>query len=170
MTDKTIQPPIHQAAAAGDVEKLRKLLKGGLFSKPVDVDLLNNKFWTPLILAAHEGKLEAVKVLIEHKATLDVADEGGSTALHIACKFGHADIARYLLDAGAEALDGLGTPLLWAVSSNKPQCVKLLLERKADHTAKDESNKTALAIAKEKRFDDIMALFRDVSGFVPSLH
>ena len=47
--------------------------------------------------AAQSGHLEAVKLLIEHKAAVDKPNSSGRTALHFACSCGHAEIAAFLL-------------------------------------------------------------------------
>ena len=71
MDDQTI----HEAAQKGDVAKLKQLLSEG-----VNVDLPGYSQWTPLIYAAWNGKLEAVKFLVEQKASVDQADGGKGTA------------------------------------------------------------------------------------------
>ena len=54
-----------------------------------------------LIEAAVAGDTETVSSLLENGTDVDSTNEEGSTALHVACFFGHAETARVLLQAGA---------------------------------------------------------------------
>jgi len=163
---------IHEAAEKGDIQQLKQLLE----DKPSDVNLVAEDFEdkrTPLMGAALSGQLEAVKMLIAHKAAVDTADKLGRHALHFACLKGFAEIAKFLLDSGAEIDHGDHdgeTALLIAVRENKPTCVKLLLARKANTAMKATRDyvqpRTALDIAKLSSFEDIAALL--ASSAIPT--
>jgi ankyrin repeat protein len=85
---------------------------------------------TPLMYAARDGKLNAVKALLAGGAKLDVQSADKSTALLIASINGHFDVAKYLVEHGADAnlpsMDG-ATPLYgvlhvqWSRESERPQ-------------------------------------------------
>lgn len=88
-----------EVAADGDAQELRRLLAE-------DPDVANARGWaiasTPLIVAAHRGHEEVVRLLLD--AGADVHGEelpSGTTALHWAAEGGHARIAGWLLEAGA---------------------------------------------------------------------
>jgi ankyrin repeat protein len=57
---------------------------------------------TPLMIAAAEGHLDAVRLLIEAGSDLNLADAEGSTALSLARSYGHLDVAAVLEEAGAD--------------------------------------------------------------------
>jgi ankyrin repeat protein len=57
---------IIQAAGAGDLETVKRLLAEG-----DDVNSADNGRWTPLILAAQNGHLEVVKLLIKSGADVN---------------------------------------------------------------------------------------------------
>jgi ankyrin repeat protein len=57
---------------------------------------------TALMLAARQGSLAAVKVLVEAKADLNVADPDGITALLLALMNAHYDEAAVLIENGAD--------------------------------------------------------------------
>jgi uncharacterized protein len=57
---------------------------------------------TPLVLAAREGALDAVKALHEAKADLNKTSGDESSALLVAIQNGHYDVAKYLVDNGAD--------------------------------------------------------------------
>ena len=137
-----IQPTIHEAARDGDVEKLKQFLK----RNPADVDSVDKSScpWTPLFYVARANELEAAKVLIDHKATIDKKDIYGATAMHVAAQNDSKEVLAFLLDNGADihALDSDGeSALMRAVYRNKLSCVKLLLERKADLTMRAKSGR-----------------------------
>ena len=112
---------------------------------------------TPLVLAARQGNLDAVKVLAEGGADLDKASGDGSTAMVVAIQNGHYHVARYLVEKGADinkANEKGWTPLYLAVKHrnletgtipvpNQNQAfdfIKLLLERDVDVNARVKFN------------------------------
>ncbi len=86
--------------------------------------------FTPLMYAARQGSLDAVKALVEGGAKLNDGSGDKSTALLFATINAHFDIAKYLVDHGADvtqvSMDG-ATPLYgivntqWARKSFHPQ-------------------------------------------------
>ncbi len=56
---------------------------------------------TALMIAAAEGHLEVVRLLVEAGSDLSLADAEGSTALSLARSYGHLDVAALLEEAGA---------------------------------------------------------------------
>jgi uncharacterized protein len=108
---------------------------------------------TPLVLAARQGNLEAVKVLVDSGAALNKPAGDGSTAMLVAIQNGHYDVAQYLVEKGADinkANQKGWTPLYLAVKHrnletgtipvpNQNQAfdfVKLLLDRNVDVNAR----------------------------------
>lgn len=73
---------------------------------------------TPLMGAAGSGRADICQMLIEAGADLNIQNEHGFTALHIACYRGHVAVARTLIEAGACAdiqTNDESTPLHFAV-------------------------------------------------------
>ena len=66
--------PLHKAATEGDLVEVRGLLKAGY-----DVNGLDNKRRTPLVLAACMGHLEICKYLVKHGADLRAKDNWGNS-------------------------------------------------------------------------------------------
>ena len=54
-----------------------------------------------LASAAREGDLDRVKAAVIRGEDIDGRGPDGDTALHKACRNGHVDIVKYLLDNGA---------------------------------------------------------------------
>jgi Ankyrin repeats (3 copies) len=86
---------LHRAARTGDVGALQSQLKLG--ANPNARDQAGR---TPLIDAIEHGQLDAAKILIQAGADLNVRSRLG-TALEIAERTGHSDIAAALREAGA---------------------------------------------------------------------
>jgi hypothetical protein len=88
---------IHYAAYSGKVDILRMLVSSG--SPNLDVAAPNGQ--TALMLAARNGHLDAVRVLVDADADIDLEDYDGQTALSLAQDAGFTDVADYLRDVGA---------------------------------------------------------------------
>jgi ankyrin repeat protein len=74
--------------------------------------------WTPLMYAAREGSLDAIRALLEFKADLNLTEPDGTSALLFAMINGHYDVAEELVKAGADInlADRTGmTPLYAAI-------------------------------------------------------
>jgi ankyrin repeat protein len=82
--------------------------------------------WTPLMYAARDGAIDAVRALADSGADLNLVDPVGTTALTLAILNGHFDTAVALLDAGADpnVADKNGmSPLYAAVDMHTIQTV-----------------------------------------------
>src|SRR5262245_30908102 len=101
--------------------------------------------------AAKKGDAATVRTLIEKDPTLVAArDKDGSTPLHCAAWHGHVDVAKILLDAGADVNDHNQndhwgtTPLHAAAHGDQKAVAALLIEHGADIHAKNPSGRTPL--------------------------
>ena len=54
--------------------------------------------------SVQKNNLQCAKILLDFKASVDLQDTDGDTALHVACRKGHAVIVRLLLDCGASLM------------------------------------------------------------------
>ena len=115
-------------------------------------------FVTPLIIAAHNGHLNSVKILlqygadIEDRGTLKTGDEviEGCTPLWAAADTGHLDVVKLLIEKKAE-VDGRtstsSTPLRVAAHEGHLDTVKCLVESGADVNARTIIENTPLMVA-----------------------
>lgn len=91
---------------------------------------------TPLMIAAENGELEFLKLLLPAERTLlDMEDSNGNTALHLAARNGHDSIVQALIESGADlgATDQRGdTPLEMAAKCNRIRTMALLLDAEPD--------------------------------------
>ncbi|XP_074649894.1 protein fem-1 homolog C-like [Tubulanus polymorphus] len=114
--------------------------------------------------AARDGKLQRLKIYLDHrddieKETIVNAKTAGATPLIMACKNGHLDAARYLIEsckaeielAGSVTFDGEtidGAPPLWcAAAAGHLQIVKLLVGHGSDVNKTTYTNSTPLRAA-----------------------
>merc|ERR1719234_2698018 len=109
------------------------------------------------MLAVREGHSSIVDILLAEPG-IDVTrrDVNGSTALHLACRYGQMDLVQQLLDhpGGLYCLewpDKWGeTPLLTATRKGHLRCVKLLLQVSGICLAtKDGKDKSLVEVARE---------------------
>uniref|UniRef100_A0A0G4HFC2 Uncharacterized protein n=1 Tax=Chromera velia CCMP2878 TaxID=1169474 RepID=A0A0G4HFC2_9ALVE len=115
------------------------------------------------------GSLEAVKILVERGAGLEVrregaGKEGGKRALHIACREGKPEIAEFLVSSGAEleAVTDIGiTPLYYAAQAGETDLVIFLLRRGADAHAKGQNGRTPIFNAIGNGHRDVVELLLD---------
>ena len=87
---------------------------------------------TPLYLACLEGHTDSVRLLLSHRADVNIQSTREDTALHVACYKGHTDIVRALLshNAAVNMKDAAGhTPLYVACETGHTETVRLLLQR-----------------------------------------
>ena len=80
-------------------EKLAGML---LQHRDLDLNKTDAAGNTPVMVAARNGHLEVVKLLLYYGAEFDAINDDGDTPLILATRNNHTDIARLLLDQGAE--------------------------------------------------------------------
>ena len=93
------QSPVADAAAAGDIAAVRRLLKEGS-----DVNAAQGDGMTALHWAAMRGDAEMVTVLLYAGANVRATTRlGGYTPLHLASQRGHEAAIAALVEGGAES-------------------------------------------------------------------
>lgn len=86
------------------------------------IDSVDDKGWTPLLHATSSGNAEAVKFLLNRKASVKHRDADGKSALHWCCKKGHAAIVSLLVNAGADVnlADKVDSDYRWSTGGHTP--------------------------------------------------
>ena len=152
---------IYQAARDGtaDLSDLLKRLNTeerttALETKTKDGDLIT----TPLIIAARNGNLESVKILLRYKADIEargtVKDTDGKvvegcTPLWAAVDTGHLDVVKLLLERNADVDSRIltdSTPLRVAAYDGRLDIVSYLVEHGADVNARQSYGNTPLMV------------------------
>ena len=115
-------------AQKGDLEQVYALIAAGV----AEVDAVNDRGYTPLILAAAANHPDVVGALLRHEAEADGLTKTGRTevtALMVASLRGHTEVVRLLLQNGASpnAANQKGnTAMAFAVSKKHTEIIELL--------------------------------------------
>jgi N-acyl-D-amino-acid deacylase len=174
--DQRKTTPMNAATFGNDTATIRLLLDASADVNTPDTFI----GLTPLINAAGNRNLEAVKLLLAKGANVNAVSKteglpriqtgtvefGGFTPLLMAVPFGPPEIARTLIDAGAKVnvQDYRGfSPLMLAAATDKanPETVRLLLAHNADRQPKTRAGETAVDWA--AKFNDA-AVMRALGG------
>jgi ankyrin len=142
--------PLINAIGSGNKAMVEKLLAAG--------GDINARSTNTTALIAAGGRIELLKLLLEHKADPNLTTDNGQTALEQVVRLGNVEAARLLLDAGAKVdagLSGRDGPLHNAASMGNYDLVQLLLSKGADANARGQGGRTPLhAIASAGRSND----------------
>ena len=157
--------PLSEAAVTGNVEVLGKLLKAG-----ADPNVGNADGQTPLMVISRTSNVAAAVELVKHGAMVDTVEQWhGQTALMWATAESQSAMVKFLIKHGANVnarskrnswqrmvtaepraqgrLPGGLTPLLYASRQGCLQCVKDLVEAKADVGLADPEGVTPLIVS-----------------------
>merc|ERR1712217_106684 len=157
----------------------------GLLVHAADPGIAGDSGLTPLVLAADSGHVAVVTALLNARASIDVPDSAGRTALMSASAFAHKEAASVLLEAGADALaraiDG-STALLCVIEylgntifacdrqhSKKADALAIatmLLAAQADPAAATDDGRTPMQLMEVECDDNlVMLLSKTASGY-----
>jgi ankyrin repeat protein len=152
------------AIKAGAVDKAKATLAGG-----ADANARDAEGATALMAAAYSGNLEMVKTLLAAGADANATDAANWTALmkgvyNQELDRGFPDVVQALIDAGAdvEAKIAYGLrPLMLAAGYGEAGVVQTLLKAGADPRAKNDGERTALMMVKEKFYVEVINLLHE---------
>ena len=144
----------HEAAAVGDTERVRSILD----EKPELLDSFSTEGFTALALAAHFGRLETMRLLLDRGAGVNVVSKHPIEATPlVAALFGRrVEAAKLLIERGADVSQRRGgksfpragwSPLHYAAAFGFLDIASMLLDRGASLDARDESGATPLDVA-----------------------
>ncbi len=149
------------AIAFQNVEKIKELLDGG-----VDPNQFKCEEWRPIPLAAKENNIEIIKILIASGAKVNGFD--GVSALQYALKNDNLEMMKLLVANGADInlrsgrLNILSNSLLMDASEQgNVRFVKFLLDHGAYTEFRGRNGKTAIRLAKEAGYEEIVDLFNN---------
>lgn len=130
--------------------------------------------WFPSI---ENGDLEMIKQFVRLGANVNEARRGDdwNTALMYAAEYGHSEIVKYLIEAGAEVgrKNQNGRTALFSVagypreaSERHRNVVRLLIEAGADPMSQDEDGKNAVMVAAANRNPELLRMLMDAGADV----
>uniref|UniRef100_A0A665WBY4 Ankyrin repeat and EF-hand domain containing 1a n=1 Tax=Echeneis naucrates TaxID=173247 RepID=A0A665WBY4_ECHNA len=150
---------INYCVKSGDLESLDLA-----FSQGVPVDVQDQFYKTPLMVASSSGNYEVAHYLLSRGADVNVCDQFFWTPLHHAAHAGQVELIDLLVKAGASidarALNG-GTPLMRAIKSSRPSCVDFLIKAGASVNAENKKEQNCLDIARAFADSRIIDLVKD---------
>lgn len=169
-TQSAHENPLHCAAWAGSVAMVKLLLAHGAdvelmsvttihaSSKEnslvpegyIDHGTITEVEYSPLFVAAHQGRGLAVETLLEHGAGIAARNEHGWNAMHAAASQGHLDTVKLLVARGLSVADetALGdNALVVAVQRGHYDTVQYILEQGINTNKTASSSDSALLYA-----------------------
>ena len=147
---------LHFAANGGDADIIDLI-----HTQVPNIESKTGDGCTPLMIAAVNSKLHAVRWFLEKGATVTREDNSGANALHFAAEGGDTDIIdlihTHLLNIESKTSQGR-TPLMVAAGSGKLQAVNWFLEKGATVPCEDNRGWNTLHIATSSGDTDIIDL------------
>lgn len=163
-------PALVTAARLGNTETIQWMLDNGA---DVNVRILATAKseravgWTPLMMASAKGQVAAVELLLKNKARIDLKSQDNIGPLHCAAVSGNGQVARLLIDYGADPNEpGLGglRPIISAADAGNTEVVRILLEKGVDPNSKGVAGESALSHAIAKNHHDTARVLRDAGA------
>lgn len=135
-----------EAASVGHAQEVEALL-----AKGEDINVADEKGWTPLIHAVSSNHTDTALLLIREGADIHRRTQAGSVALGFAARHGNISVVSQLLARGVGIDQQSGkvgdTPLMTASYYGQLEMVKFLLEHGAGINARNVEGESALAMA-----------------------
>lgn len=150
---------LHYVAGINDASIVKLLV-----AAKIDINLKNNKGYTPLAEAVKNNKSkEIIKVMLDSGATMNFSTKSETLAILMAKNIQDIDTVRLLLERGLDINSqpeyGNSTALMIAIMKNNSEIIRVILEAKnIDINLKDEKEQTALAyaVSQGKDLDEII--------------
>ncbi len=180
--------PLYNASYTGDTKAVIELLDKGKY----DINEPASSGFTPLMVAAANGRSDTVRLLLDRGADIHFTGRGGD-ALFWAAEGGHADVVKLLIDRGSDidtaiaslemCVNGTGGPI-WndriragckagflslkrltkqQVQSRQPEAIAAKASQEAYPTVKSDVDK--LPVIKTKRNKNAYAIIIGIENY-----
>lgn len=129
-----------------------------------ELNVVNNKAYTPFILAAYYGHTQALDTLLKANADACAVDKKGSNALMGVAFKGYDQVAKWLLentrcDVNHQNYAGQ-TVLMMASLFGREEMIKLLLEHGANPDLEDTQGNTSIKLAQAQGLSQIVEIIQ----------
>ena len=145
-----------KAVESDNHEAVRVFLSSG-----VDLEVKDERGWTPLMIATANGKGNLAQLMVNSGARLIARDINGFTPLHWAALQGMSNTVVLLISKGVD-VDSQSkfkwTPLMQACTRGHLSVCKFLIAAGANLELANSDGSTALQIASSKGFQEIVQL------------
>ncbi|MDR2586574.1 MAG: ankyrin repeat domain-containing protein [Prevotellaceae bacterium] len=150
----------------------RCLMAEKIIQQNADIDIGHSDGYTiqdALYVAVMSEDVCLVKLLLNNGADPNrFNSEYGLTVLSICCANGFYDIAKLLIESGAN-VDGVGDtgfeyivyPLMLAVGNDNMEMVKMLMENNCTINIKDKQDETPFTVARNREDIEMLALLQE---------
>ena len=156
------------AALNGDIQTVESELAAGV---NVNAASLNGQNQTVLMLAAYNGHMKLVEMLIDHGGDVNHLDSTGRTALMYCSSGPFPETVQLLIDGGANVniIDNneKWTALMFAAAEGLTPNVKLLLDNGADTAPKDIDGDTAASFAAQNGHTQVAKMIEEYAKAKP---
>ncbi|KAH9487507.1 hypothetical protein Btru_074133, partial [Bulinus truncatus] len=150
---------LSKKAYRGDVEGVQLLLSYG-----VEVDPIESKGQTPLLLASKQGHLSTIELLLSNGAHINHRNGHGETALMLSSKSGRLETVNLLVKRNADLhldqKDGC-TALMLASGKGFRDIVETLVQHGSSVNHQNHRGTTALSLAASGNHIDVVKLLLD---------
>jgi ankyrin repeat protein len=154
---------LHLPASEGDLDKVRMEIEGGR-----KVDTKDAAGQTALMYAAETGRIEVIEYLLSQGADVNAKSGllGAGTALNYAAAANRPQAIELLLASGAN-VNAVSparkeSALMYAAARGYLDVVKLLLEKGADSSLKNNDDETALDLARKQNQQAVVQLLESL--------
>lgn len=156
LSPNTLDPKGNPMLIVAIRDKSKKVTDLLLANPATNVNLANKSGENALMMAAFDGDLPTVKMLVlEKKASVN---KQGWAPIHYAATNGHLQIVQFLMAHGARVnafSPSETTPLMMSIGSGNDDLIKYLLDNGADLSLRNHEGYTAIDIAQLFGKDDI---------------
>ena len=140
-----------------------------LLQRGAQIDIQDQKGYTPLLTAIVAGDMEKVKILLQRGASTTIPDNGGDSALSCAVLSDELDLVQFILEYGGEvniqSPQG-DTALHCAAMVDNPPAARLLFNNGADPSIQNDDGSTAQDLAAIRGHTEIVEVLHETTKLI----